>query len=155
LAASEVNDCRALKAQLLKRFPLTEGGYRKKFKTSGLNRDTPEQFIERSRQYLEKWREMAGFEQNHEGLENVVLRDQCFLACDKALQTFLKEKGKLSPKDRRLVIITRHMVIQLIAVVTKTTGPRARCMHMTMRARCTSVSQLTHLSEQSTVTIVG
>jgi len=32
LAASEVDHYGALKAQLLKRFRLTEGGYRKKFK---------------------------------------------------------------------------------------------------------------------------
>jgi len=42
---------------------------------------------------------MAGFEQSHEGLENLILRYQYFLMCDKALQTFLKEKGKLSLKD--------------------------------------------------------
>ena len=29
----------------------------------------------------------------------MILRDQYFLACDKALQTFLKEKDKLSLKD--------------------------------------------------------
>jgi len=28
---------------------------------------------------------MAGFEQNHEGLENLIPRDQYFLTCDKAL----------------------------------------------------------------------
>jgi len=58
-----------------------------------------EQFIERLRPYLQKYREMAGSEQNHEDLENLILRDQYFLTCDKALQTFLKEKGKLSLKD--------------------------------------------------------
>ena len=42
---------------------------------------------------------MAGFDQSHEGLENLILRDQYFLTCDKALQIFLKEKGKLSLKD--------------------------------------------------------
>ena len=42
---------------------------------------------------------MAGFEQSHEGLENLILRDQYFLTCDKALQTFLRERGKLSLKD--------------------------------------------------------
>jgi len=77
LAASEVDDYGALKAQLLKRFRLTEGGYRKKFKNSRIQPgEMPEQFIGRLRRYLEKSREMAGFEQNHEGLENLILRDQ-------------------------------------------------------------------------------
>ena len=39
---------------------------------------------------------MAGFEQTYEGLEDLVLRDQFFITCDKPLQTFLKEKGKMS-----------------------------------------------------------
>jgi len=39
---------------------------------------------------------MAGFDSNVEGLENLILRDQFFITCDKPLQTFLKEKGKLS-----------------------------------------------------------
>jgi len=48
---------------------------------------------------LKKWTEITGFEQKNEGLENLILRDQCFLMCAKALQTFLKENGKLSLKD--------------------------------------------------------
>jgi len=32
---------------------------------------------------------------------------------------------------------------------------RSESVHMTMSANCTSVSQLTHLSEQSTVSTVG
>ena len=97
LAASEVDDYGALKAQLLKHFRLTEGGYRKKFKNSQIEPgETPKQFIERLR---EIFREMVDFEQNHEGLENLILRDLYFLTCDKALQTFLKERGKLSLKD--------------------------------------------------------
>jgi len=69
LAASEVYVYGVLKAQLLKRFLLTEGGYQKKFKNSRIEpEETPEQFLQRSRRYLQKWREMAGFEQSREGL---------------------------------------------------------------------------------------
>ena len=53
----EVDDYEVLKVQLLKRFRLTEGGYRKKFKMSKLEPgESPEQFVERLRRYLEKWR---------------------------------------------------------------------------------------------------
>jgi len=54
LTDEEVDDYKALKVQLLKRFRLTEGGYRKKFKMSMLE--------PRLRRYLEKWRVMAGYE---------------------------------------------------------------------------------------------
>ena len=60
LPDSDVEKYDVLKAQLLKRFRLTEGGYREKFKNSKLEQgETPDQFIERLRRYLIKWREMA------------------------------------------------------------------------------------------------
>ena len=69
MAASEIYVYGVLKAQLLKRFPLTEGGYQNKFKNSRIEpEETPEQSLQRSRRYLQKWREMAGFEQIREGL---------------------------------------------------------------------------------------
>ena len=89
-----------LKAQLLKRFRLIEGGYRKRFKTGKLEPgETPAQFAERLKRYLDKWQEMAGFEPTYEGIKEMILRDQYFLTCDKSLQIFLKEKGKLSLKE--------------------------------------------------------
>jgi len=42
---------------------------------------------------------MAGFDATYEGLQNMILRDKFFITCDKPLQTFLKEKGKLSQKE--------------------------------------------------------
>jgi len=45
---------------------------------------------------------MAGFEQTYEGLKNLILRDQFFTTCDKLMQTFLKEKGKMTFKEMSL-----------------------------------------------------
>jgi len=42
---------------------------------------------------------MAGYQGTYEDLEDMILRYQYFLTCDKSLQTFLKEKGKMSLKD--------------------------------------------------------
>jgi len=61
--------------------------------------ETAEQFVDRLKKYLTKWREMAGFNATYEGLQNMILRDQFFITCDKTLQTFLKEKGKLNMKE--------------------------------------------------------
>jgi len=81
----------------LKRFRLTEGGYRKRFKSVRIEvGETAEQFVDRLKKYLTKWREMAGFDATYEGLQNMILRDQFFITCDKPLQIFLKEKGKLT-----------------------------------------------------------
>jgi len=56
-------------------------------------------FAERLKRYLEKWREMAGYEAKYEGLQELILRDQYCLTCEQSMQVFLKEKGKLSLKD--------------------------------------------------------
>jgi len=53
MSDNEVGDYKALKQSLLKRFRLTEGGYRKRFKKSKIeNGETPEQFVDRLRKYL-------------------------------------------------------------------------------------------------------
>jgi len=95
LPAEEVDNYESLKNQSLKRFCLTEGGYRKKLKMSKLEvGEIPEQFVERLNRYLVKWCEMAGYDNDYDGLKSLIMRDQFFVTCDRQLQTFLKEKGK-------------------------------------------------------------
>jgi len=85
---------------LLKRFRLTKVEYREKFKMSKLEvGETPEQFVERLIRYLVKWCEMAGYDDDYDGLKSLIIRDQFFITCDRQLQTFLQEKGKLSLKE--------------------------------------------------------
>ena len=48
------------------------------------------------------------FEQIYEGLEDLILRDQFFITCDRPLQTFLKEKGKMSLKEMSLAAAKLH-----------------------------------------------
>ena len=61
--------------------------------------ETPEQFVERLNRYIIKWCEMAGYDNDYDGLKSLIIRDQFFITCDRQLQTFLKEKGKLSLKE--------------------------------------------------------
>jgi len=100
MSDDDVGEYDLLKNSLLKRFRLTEGGYRKRFKSVRIEvGETAEQFVDRLKKYLTKWREMAGFDATYEGLQNMILRDQFFITCHKPLQTFLKEKGKLNLKE--------------------------------------------------------
>ena len=97
LSDSELQSYESLKDQLLKRFRLTEGGYRKKFRESKLEvGETPSQFANRLKHYLARWLEMSGLEATYEGLESLIVRDQYFFTCGKELQLFLKEQGKLN-----------------------------------------------------------
>src|SRR5688572_18324487 len=100
LTSREAQDYNCLKEQLLKRFRLTEGGYRQRFKDSRIEvGESCSQFLERLRRYIQQWLSMAGFEKDYEGLENLILRDQFFLTCSMELKTFLTEKGKISLKE--------------------------------------------------------
>ena len=100
LSDSELQSYGSLKDQLLKRFRLTEGGYRKKFRESKLEvGETPSQFANRLKHYLARWLEMSGLEATYEGLESLIVRDQYFFTCGKDLQLFLKEQGKLNLDD--------------------------------------------------------
>ena len=48
---------------------------------------------------------MASYQGTYEDLEDMILRDQYFLTCDESLQTFLKEKGKMSLKDMCIYVL--------------------------------------------------
>ena len=96
MEAEEAQDYARLKEELLRRFKLTEGGYRKKFKKSSRDEDeTVSQYVERLRRYLRQWLQMAEIGEGYEGLETLILRDQFFINCDNEMRKFLKEKWKL------------------------------------------------------------
>src|SRR6218665_2723213 len=90
MRADEVHDYEKLKEELLKRFRLTEGGYRRKFKSAPKEKDeTTLQFGERLNRYLEKWLQMSGFEEDYDGLKMLIIRDQFLVKCDEEVRCFL------------------------------------------------------------------
>ena len=66
--------------------------------------ETTEQFVERLNRHIVKRCEMAGYEDNYDGLKSLIICDQFFITCDRQLQTFLKEKGKLSLKEMAIYV---------------------------------------------------
>src|SRR6218665_1952889 len=100
MRAEDAQDYDKLKIELLKRFRLTEGGYRKKFKGAVREKDeTTVQFGDRLTRYLEKWLQMSGFKETYEGLKELIIRDQFFCKCDDETRCFIKQKGKLNLED--------------------------------------------------------
>src|SRR6218665_3662263 len=96
MKAEDAQDYEKLKVELLKRFRLTEGGYRKKFKGAVREKDeTAMQFGEHIAGYLDKWLQIAGFEENYAGLRALIVRNQFFVKCDDETRWFIKQKGKL------------------------------------------------------------
>ena len=66
-----------LKAALLRRYNLTEEGYRKKFRNCRPEEnETAEQYIFRIKTYLEKWIENSNVDQTFEGLKEIIVKEQ-------------------------------------------------------------------------------
>lgn len=98
--ATESENYNSLKETLLKRFQLTEKGYRNKFKLSDREPDeTVSQYMTRLQRYLRQWLKMSGLDNDDDGLEALILKDQFFMRSSEDMRRFLKERGKLSLGD--------------------------------------------------------
>ena len=53
---------------------------------------TFEQFTSRFKSYFTKCVDMVGIKKTHEGLAELILRDQLVFICNKAIELFLREK---------------------------------------------------------------
>ena len=88
------NDYGALKEALMKRFNLTDIGYKNKFKKcTPLNDETASEFIHRITTYFEKWTELASCETTFEGLKELLVREQFIEVCSKELGIYIREKS--------------------------------------------------------------
>ena len=104
LPEAEITDYDKLKQALLKRFNLTEEGFRVRFRSSKPEGgETPLQYITRMESYLIRWLELAKMDKTYEGLKTLMLREQYINVCHKDLAMFLKERGPVDiPELARL-----------------------------------------------------
>ena len=87
-------DCDKLKDALLKKFDMTERGFRKKFRYSRPERsETFIQFSSRLCSYLNKWLTMAKVEKSFEAVCDFMARDLFLEACSRELFVHLKPKA--------------------------------------------------------------
>ena len=78
----------------MKRYDLTEEGYRRKFRASKPEVDeSPEQFIVRLDTYLVRWLELLNTERSFEGLKDLIVKEQFIDACPKELAIHLRERA--------------------------------------------------------------
>ena len=93
LPSEESLDYDILKAALLKRFELTEEGFKKRFKTARPEKgETFVQYLSRSKRYLEQWFELGSVAKTYDGVVDYLLRDQLLAISNKEMYLFLKEK---------------------------------------------------------------
>ncbi|XP_060073585.1 uncharacterized protein LOC132553365 [Ylistrum balloti] len=82
-----------LKEALLKRFEMTEEGFRQRFRTGRPDSgETLTQFSVRLDNYFVRWLELAKAEKTYDGLKDLMLRDQFLQICGSELRLFLKER---------------------------------------------------------------
>ena len=97
LAVSDASSYDKLKSALLKRYNLTEEGFRNKFRTSRPDKfENPNQFVVRLDNYFCRWLDLAKINKDFEGVKDLLLREQFINACNVDLSLFLKERN---PKD--------------------------------------------------------
>ena len=86
-----------LKVALLKRYELTEEGFKRKYKKCRPeNGETFQQFTTRMKSYFTRWIDMASIEKSYEGLQDLILREQLTFICNRDLELFLRERGPKS-----------------------------------------------------------
>ncbi|XP_068697176.1 uncharacterized protein [Montipora foliosa] len=83
-----------VKLALMKRYDLTEDGYRRKFRASKPEVDeSPEQFIVRLERYLLRWLELSHIERSFEGLKDLIVEEHFIDSCPKELAIHLRERA--------------------------------------------------------------
>ena len=94
LSEEAAKDYDKVKIALMKRFDLTEHGYRRKFRVSKPEVDeSPEQFIVRLDRYLLRWLELSDTAQTFDGLKNLIVKEQFIDPCPKDLAIHLRENA--------------------------------------------------------------
>jgi len=97
LPVKDAQDYEILKDILLKRFNLTEKGFKQKFKSVRAEiGEAPTQFIARLESYLMRWTDLANVEKGFEGLMNLIVRELYLESCPVQLAIFWRER---KPKD--------------------------------------------------------
>ncbi|XP_013382645.1 uncharacterized protein LOC106153310 [Lingula anatina] len=93
MPAQEANNYDNFKVALLKRYMLTEEGFRVKFRNckpdSG---ETVFQFVARMKRYYQRWKELSEVEDTVESLDDLIIREQFMSTCSNELSVFLKER---------------------------------------------------------------
>ena len=90
---TDVDDYNKLKNAVLKRYQLTEEGFRRKFREEKPDLgETVYQFIARIRRYLERWVDLAGIDKTYESVMDLLVREQYISTCSEEMAIFLKER---------------------------------------------------------------
>ncbi|GFR81475.1 hypothetical protein ElyMa_004070400 [Elysia marginata] len=109
LSSEQAQDYGKVKQALMKRYDLTEDGYRRKFRSCKPGEGvSPDMFIVRISTYLDRWIELPRTEK----LKDLIVREQFTYACPEDLATSLRKKDLAAleriAKEADLFLQARH-----------------------------------------------
>ena len=94
---NETSNYDSLKEALLRRFMLTEEGFREKLRTAKPERgESFGQFMTRLEGYLNRWIELGHVDKTYQGLKDALLKEQAMSVVTRNLRIFIMER---KPKD--------------------------------------------------------
>ncbi|CAG2216072.1 unnamed protein product [Mytilus edulis] len=100
LPSDQALDYDALKTCLLKRYNMTEDGFKQKFRSCRPEfGETFQQFSVRLGSYFSRWIDMSNVLKTFDGLYDLMLRDQFLHICNNEVMLFLKERVPKSIDD--------------------------------------------------------
>ena len=109
-----------LKVALLKRYELTEEGFKRKHKKCRPeNGETFQQFTTRMKIYFTRWIDMASIEKSYEGLQDLILREQLTFICNRDLELFLCEREPKS-LEQASKLADQYKEAQYVGIVSLT-----------------------------------
>ena len=94
LSETAAVDYKQLKEALLKRYELTESGFRMRFR-EGKPEDgeSREHFVTRLNRYLNRWVELPKTEKTYEGIRDLFIKEQFIHSCPEDLAIYLRERN--------------------------------------------------------------
>ncbi len=100
MPVNDALDYPRVKDALLRRFELTESGFKSKFyETRAEPGESPRQVLARLDFYLMRWAELAGCPATFDGLKDFFLREQYLTTCSQDLTVFIRERKPRSPRS--------------------------------------------------------
>ena len=90
----DTKDYDKLKEALLRRFRLTEAGFRDRFRYSKPEiNESFSQYVTRISCYLDRWIELGKTPKTFDGLRELVIKEQALNMCNKDLKLFIQERN--------------------------------------------------------------
>ena len=104
---------------LLKRYQLTEEGFRQKFRSSRQETgETAGQFVVRLSNYLSRWMELGKVEETYGSLRDLILREQFLSVSNRSLVLFLKER-KITSIDEMVELAEQYNEAHSVSIINR------------------------------------